>query len=176
MFTETRTRMFILLGFALTAVVIVAVGINTPTIDFSFAGPGSGSGSAAGSPTFYSAGDVNTVPAEDLAPTIVDRSAAHFAGGRTIVPPEDLAPTGLSAFNRITGSWHDGGNVTGLSNLEVSVDGNELWFTFGLSEIGLESGAQVQVSMETQGGIPSEAGAGIIDEMPDSGSFSYNLP
>ncbi len=77
-----------------------------------------------------------------------------------------------------SGSYHlkyDDGKVTGLPNLEVFADGNELRFTFELSSIGLESGDHVQVSMETQGGVPAESGVGIADNMPDSGTFSYFL-
>ena len=79
-----------------------------------------------------------------------------------------------------SGSYHlkyNADRVTGLPNLEVFVvDGNEIWFTFEPSSIGLESGDRVQVSAETQGGIKSESEVGIADEMPDSGFFDYILP
>ncbi|MFC1897248.1 PKD domain-containing protein [Chloroflexota bacterium] len=78
-----------------------------------------------------------------------------------------------------SGSYHlkyDDGKLTGLKKLQAVVNGNELRFAFKLSSIGLESGDHVQVSMETQGGIPSETGIGIIDNMPDSGTSDYDLP
>jgi hypothetical protein len=39
-----------------------------------------------------------------------------------------------------------------------------------------DHGDHVQVSIETQGGIPGETGVGIIDNMPDSGFYDYYLP
>ncbi|MFC1984080.1 PKD domain-containing protein [Chloroflexota bacterium] len=78
-----------------------------------------------------------------------------------------------------SGSYHlkyDDGKVTGIKKLQAIVDGNELRFTFEMSRIDLESGDHVQVAMETQGGVPSETGVGIVDEMPDSGFLDYDLP
>ncbi len=72
--------------------------------------------------------------------------------------------------------YNDDGKVTGIDGLQAIVDGNELSFTLELSSIGLESGDSVQVSMETQGGVPAETGVGIIDSMPDSDTYSYILP
>jgi hypothetical protein len=77
-----------------------------------------------------------------------------------------------------SGSYHikyNDGKVTGLPNLAVEKNGNELRFTFDLFSIGLESGDYVQVSMKTQGGVKSESAAGILDEMPDSGTLGYVL-
>ena len=68
------------------------------------------------------------------------------------------------------------GHVFGLPNLTFEKDDYELRFTFELLSIGLESGDYIQVLMETQGGIPSEGGVGIIDNMPDSGTVDYDLP
>ncbi|MDP3879300.1 MAG: PKD domain-containing protein [Dehalococcoidales bacterium] len=68
--------------------------------------------------------------------------------------------------------YHDG-KLTGLSSLQAVVNGNELTFSFSLSDIGKISGDSIAVSMETQAGIKATASAGKADYMPDAGTFRY---
>ncbi len=70
---------------------------------------------------------------------------------------------------------YNGGQVTGLPSLQVVKDGSELRFTFNMADLGLKVGNRIQWFAETQGGLPGVPTAGKIDDMPDSGFFSYTL-
>ncbi len=63
---------------------------------------------------------------------------------------------------------------TGLPSLEVTQTGvRVLTFSFLLTDIGRSPGDQIQLAFETQGGVPGEPGAGILDNSPDEGFFVY---
>ncbi len=57
----------------------------------------------------------------------------------------------------------------------VSADGKGVTCTFNPAEVGLSSGDQVGVSLETQAGLKAKKEVGIADDAPDAGFFSYTL-
>jgi hypothetical protein len=81
-------------------------------------------------------------------------------------PPDGIADAQLK---------YNGGQVTGLTSLTVQVVGNQLLYTFNLSEFGLSSGKEVRWYAETQAGTPGTPGTGIIDRMLDTGWFSHTI-
>ena len=70
---------------------------------------------------------------------------------------------------------YNGGQVNGLNSLTVQVVGNELRFTFDLSEFGLSSGKVVRWYAETQAGVPGQPATGQVDRMPDAGWLSHTV-
>ncbi|HEU4758361.1 MAG TPA: hypothetical protein VFT91_00100, partial [Dehalococcoidia bacterium] len=72
---------------------------------------------------------------------------------------------------------YNGGKVTGLASLQVvRVNSNELRFTFNLADIGAGIGTTILWSAETQAGVPATPETGIVDDMPDAGSFTSVVP
>lgn len=65
------------------------------------------------------------------------------------------------------------GSVTGVRSLEVALSGNAVSFTFDLKDVGWTPGKTLNWYATTQGGIPGVQGAGSLDRMKDSGTFSY---
>jgi hypothetical protein len=68
---------------------------------------------------------------------------------------------------------YNDGKITGLSSLQVTPNVNELIFTFDLADIGAVSGDYMLIATETQAGVKAESETGIVDEMPDEGTFDY---
>jgi hypothetical protein len=73
--------------------------------------------------------------------------------------------------------------VTGLPSLDynlLSSDGNGVndWveFTFSLSDLNLGSDYYLNWSAQTQSGVKATGSTGMVDDMPDSGTFGYVLP
>jgi hypothetical protein len=66
------------------------------------------------------------------------------------------------------------GQVTGLGSLVVTFpdSGDEIAFTFALSEVGIVHGQAVLWSAETRAGVQATGSTGLIDSMPDGGTFS----
>jgi len=67
------------------------------------------------------------------------------------------------------------GKATGLKSLTASVNGNQLTFTFKLSEVGLKSADHVQIVIQTRGADEPEDSEGTGDRMPDKGEVPYVL-
>jgi class 3 adenylate cyclase len=68
------------------------------------------------------------------------------------------------------------GDVTGMRSLEVTIVGNTINFTFSLKELGKKgqnASADVTFSAETRAGVPSTGAAGLVDELPDSGTIVF---
>jgi hypothetical protein len=70
---------------------------------------------------------------------------------------------------------YNGGQVNGLPSLTAQVVGDQLIFTFNLSEFGLSSGKEIRWYAETQAGTPGTPATGKIDRMLDTGWLSHTI-
>lgn len=68
---------------------------------------------------------------------------------------------------------YSAGKVTGPSGATASENGGEITFNVPLASLGLTVGSLVEISAETQSGIPGSPGAGKPDRMPDEGGVIY---
>ncbi|MFC1899139.1 hypothetical protein ACFLXP_02270 [Chloroflexota bacterium] len=80
--------------------------------------------------------------------------------------------------NSVSHIKYDNGKVTGVVGAKAFIDLTNpslLHITFRMDKIGAGSGYHIELTSETQSGIPGAPGAGIPDVMPDEGVFIYKI-
>ncbi|MEO6397590.1 MAG: PKD domain-containing protein, partial [Tepidiformaceae bacterium] len=107
--------------------------------------------------------------------TITLRTAAPLTNGTATTFPARIRYTVSVAVGNGPSknlSYREG-SATGLKSLVVTLSGDTISFTFDQKDVGWSPGKQLTWFAETQGGVPGAPGAGTLDRMKDSGTFSY---
>ena len=106
--------------------------------------------------------------------TITLRTASALVTTANPVPPKIRYTVNVAVGNGPTKNLsYREGSATGLRSLVVTLNGDTISFSFDQRDVGWTPGKVLNWFAETQGGVEGTQGAGSLDRMKDSGSFSY---